>query len=58
VYPEVSTDGKKWESIKMKAIKVEATDQEIEDSLLNIQKNYADYKDTDTISDKNTLSKL
>lgn len=58
VYPEVSTDGKKRESIKMKAIKVEATDQEIEDSLLNIQKNYADYKDTDTISDKNTLSKL
>jgi FKBP-type peptidyl-prolyl cis-trans isomerase (trigger factor) len=54
----VSTDGKKWESIKMKAIKVEATDKEIEDSLLNIQKNYADYKDTDTISDKNTLSKL
>ena len=58
VYPEVKVDGKKWESIKMKAIKVEATDKEVEDSLLNIQKNYADYKDAETISDKNTISKL
>lgn len=58
VYPEVKVDGKKWESIKMKEIKVEATDKEVEDSLLNIQKNYADYKDAETISDKNTISKL
>jgi hypothetical protein len=42
----------------MKEIKVEATDKEVEDSLLNIQKNYADYKDAETISDKNTISKL
>lgn len=58
VYPEVKVDGKKWENIKMKEIKVEATDKEVEDSLLNIQKNYADYKDAETISDKNTISKL
>ena len=58
VYPEVKVEGKKWESIKMKAIKVEATEKEVEDSLLNIQKNYADYKDAETISDKNTISKL
>lgn len=58
VYPEVKVDGKKWEGIKMKEIKVEATDKEVEDSLLNIQKNYADYKDAETISDKNTISKL
>lgn len=58
VYPEVKVDGKKWESVKMKNIKVEATEKEIEDSLLNIQKNYADYKDAETISDKNTISKL
>ena len=58
VYPEVKVDGKKWESIKMKEIKFEATDKEVEDSLLNIQKNYADYKDAETISDKNTISKL
>lgn len=58
IYPEVKVDGKKRESIKMKAIKVEATEKEVEDSLLNIQKNYADYKDADKISDKNTISKL
>ena len=58
IYPEVKVDGKKWEGIKMKEIKVEATDKEVEDSLLNIQKNYADYKDAETISDKNTISKL
>ena len=34
------------------------TEKEVEDSLLNIQKNYADYKDAETISDKNTISKL
>ena len=55
---EVKVEGKKWESIKMKAIKAEATEKEVEDSLLNIQKNYADYKDAETISDKNTISKL
>ena len=58
VYPEVKVEGKKWESIKLKAIKAEATEKEVEDSLLNIQKNYADYKDAETISDKNTISKL
>jgi len=58
VYPEVKVEGKKWESIKMKAIKVEATEKEVEDSMLNIQKNYADYKDAETISDKNTIAKL
>jgi hypothetical protein len=42
----------------MKAIKVEATDKEVEESMLNIQKNYADYKDAEIISDKNTISKL
>lgn len=58
VYPEVVVSGKKRESVKMDAISVEATEQEIEDSLLNIQKNYADYKDAETISAKDTISKL
>lgn len=58
VYPEVEVKGKNWESAKMNALSVEATDQEVEDSLLNIQKNYADYKDTDTIVVNDTISKL
>lgn len=58
VYPEVEIKGKDWEKVQMHALSVEATDAEIEDSLLNIQKNYADYKDADTINEKDTISKL
>lgn len=58
IYPEIEIKGKKWEGVKMDAISVEATEQEVEDSLLNIQKNYADYKDADLISAKDTISKL
>lgn len=58
VYPEVEVKGKSWEKVQMNALSVEATEKEVEDSLLNIQKNYADYKDTDTITVKDTLSKL
>mgnify|MGYP001682676192 FL=1 len=58
VYPEVEVKGKSWEKVQMNALSLEATEKEVEDSLLNIQKNYADYKDTDTIAVKDTLSKL
>ena len=58
VYPEVEVKGKSWEKVQMNVLSVEATEKEVEDSLLNIQKNYADYKDTDTIAVKDTLSKL
>lgn len=58
VYPEVEVKGKSWEKVQMNALSVEATEKEVEDSLLNIQKNYADYKDTDMIAVKDTLSKL
>lgn len=58
VYPEVEVTGKNWEKVKMEALNVEATEQEVEESLLNIQKNYADYKDSDTISENDTISKL
>lgn len=58
VYPEVTVKGKDWGKVKMNALSVKATEQEVEDSLLNIQKNYADYKDTEVISENNTISKL
>lgn len=56
-YPEVAVDGKKWQSVKMDAVALEASEKEVEDSLLNIQKNYADYKDAEEIS-LTTISKL
>jgi hypothetical protein len=34
-----------------------ATDKEIEDSLLQLKKNYADYKDTNKI-ERDTVSKI
>jgi hypothetical protein len=34
----------------MDILNVDATDKEIEDSLLNIQKNYADYRDAEVIN--------
>lgn len=57
VYPEVAVKGKKWESVKMDAIEAVAEEKEVEESLLNIQKNYADYKDAETI-ELNTIAKL
>lgn len=56
-YPEVAVDGKKWQAVKMDALTLEASEKEVEDSLLNIQKNYADYKDADAIT-LTTISKL
>ena len=56
-YPEVKVDGKKWESVKMDALSLESNEKEVEDALLNIQKNYADYKDAEAIA-LNTISKL
>jgi len=40
----------------MKKIDTKADDAEVEDSLNNLKKNYAEYKDTDKIS-KETVSK-
>jgi len=57
VYPEVDVKGKNWSTVKMDGISVEATEQEVEDSMLNIQKNYADYKDAEVVA-LDTISKL
>jgi FKBP-type peptidyl-prolyl cis-trans isomerase (trigger factor) len=49
VYPEVDIkkDSRKKETIKPITIKVEK--KELEDALLNLKKNYADYQDTDLL---------
>jgi len=58
IYPEVEVKWDGWKKVKMDILNVDATDKEIEDSLLNIQKNYADYKDTEIINKWDTISKL
>jgi len=41
----------------MKKIESKATDAEVDEALLNLKKNYADYQDTDKI-EKDTVSKV
>lgn len=57
VYPEVEKKDDKWKSNKMKKIESKATDEEVEEALINLKKNYADYQDTDKI-EKDTVSKI
>ena len=57
VYPEIQVLDDKRKSHKMWKIETKATEQEVEDSLINLKKNYADYQDTDKIQ-KDTVSKI
>ncbi len=57
VYPEIQVLDDKRKSNKMNKIDTNATEQEVEDSLINLKKNYADYQDTDKIQ-KDTVSKI
>lgn len=57
IYPEIEVLDEKRKSNKMWKIENIATDEEVEESLINLKKNYADYKDTDKI-EKDTVSKI
>ncbi len=57
VYPKVEVVDDKWKSNKMNKIDTKATDKEVEESLVNLKKNYAEYKDTNKIT-KKTVSKV
>lgn len=57
VYPEIEVKDDKRKTNKMKKINTKASDDEVEDSLNNLKKNYAEYKDTDKIT-KDTVSKV
>ena len=55
VYPEVITKDEKWKSIKLDKIDDKATDKEIEETLLNLRKQYADYKPAKTIHENSVF---
>ena len=57
VFPEVEILNDEWKNAKMDELKIDVEDKEIEDALINIKKNYAEYKDSDVIS-QNTVSKV
>jgi FKBP-type peptidyl-prolyl cis-trans isomerase (trigger factor) len=57
VYPEIEVKDDKRKTNKMNKIDTKASDAEVDDSLNNLKKNYAEYKDADKI-EKNTVSKV
>lgn len=57
VYPEVKVLNKDWEKLTLNAIDGTATEKDIDDAILNLQKNYAEYKGTEELTEK-TVSKI
>lgn len=57
VYPVVEVKDDKRKTNKMGKIDTKASDAEVEESLTNLKKNYAEYKDADKI-EKDTVSKV
>ncbi len=57
VYPEIEMKDDKRKKNKMWKIDTKASDKEVEESLNNLKKNYAEYKDTNKIT-KDTVSKV
>jgi len=50
VFPEIETKNDDWENYNMKTISSKATKEEVNEALVRLKKNYADYKDTDTVT--------
>lgn len=57
IFPEVEVANDDWKNSNIPEIKVVVEDKEIDDALINIKKNYAEYKDVDIISIQ-TISKV
>lgn len=57
VFPEVEVKDDKWTSLTMKPISPKATKEEIDEALLRLKKNYADYKDADVMT-RHSISKV
>ncbi|HCB51552.1 TPA: hypothetical protein DEP21_03185 [Patescibacteria group bacterium] len=57
IFPEVEIKGDSWKSYAMNAIQSEATQEEMDDALLRLKKNYADYQDAETIA-QDSISKV
>lgn len=57
IFPEVEVVNNDWEKTSITPIENSATKEEIDDTLMNIKKQYADYKDTDSVQ-LDTISKI
>lgn len=57
VFPDIEVKSNDWTSITMETISTKATKEEIDEALLRLKKNYADYKDAEVI-DRQSISKI
>jgi trigger factor len=57
VFPEVEVKSDEWKKLSMKPINAKADKAEIEDALLRLKKNYADYVDADVVT-YDSISKM
>ena len=57
IYPDVETKNTAWEKASIEALDSKATDEEIEETLTNLQKQYADYQPHDIVQE-DTICKV
>jgi len=56
-FPEVEVKGEGWKELTMKPVTGKATKEEVEDALMKLKKNYADYIDADIVT-YDSISKI
>lgn len=57
IFPEIEIKDEKWKKEKINEIKTEINNDEIEDAVINLKKNYAQYEETNEIN-TDTVSKI
>jgi trigger factor len=57
IYPEVTIKNNKWEKTKIQAIDSKPTQEDMDNAVMQLKKNYADYKDAETLTEE-TVSKV
>ncbi|MDD3262676.1 MAG: trigger factor [Candidatus Absconditabacteria bacterium] len=57
IFPEVEVKNNDWTSLSMKKISPKATKEEIDEAMIRLKKNYADYKDADVMA-RHSISKV
>ncbi len=57
IYPEVEIKNTKREKVSIPAVDSKPTKEDMDNAVMQLKKNYADYKDTDTLTEE-TVSKV
>ena len=52
VYPEIEEKNQNWKKIKMEPVESDATEEEINSTILNLSRQYADYQATEAVSEE------